>query len=204
MTKQSFEKKFWEIWFQDQTEAEKKVKWLPSKRPAQVAEEYLEYLWIVSSVKNPTVLEIGVKDGHQKRFYEQLLNCSRYDGVDTSYAADATTIVGASQWPSVIAELKEREPDGYNIIFIDGNHSREVARADYETYKEMVRVPGFLVLHDIHHDHWEGVDGAAVLWEEIRDKYPVAVGIYHETDYLPYQKGTSVRKKAGIGVIPIP
>ncbi len=202
MNKQEFEEKFYSLWFQGQTEAEKLKKWLPSKRPAQVVEEYLEYLWIVSSIKNPAVLEIGVKDGHQRRFYEQLLGCRDYCGVDINPKTPAT-IVGDSQDLTFVQELRMIRPTGYDIIFIDGNHTREGVRANYETYKGMVRPGGYLVIHDIMHDHWEGADGAAVLWKQIKDDYPIIIEIFYPTDYMPYQKGTNNRKKAGIGVIPI-
>ncbi len=200
MTKKEFEKKFWELWFQGQTEAERKVKWLPSKRPAQVVEEYLEYLWVVSLAEKPAVLEIGVKDGHQRRFYEKLLKCRRYFSIDINPDCPAI-ICGNSTNPAMIGVMKVLEPDGWDIIFIDGDHSREGVRADYEIYKDMVKPGGFLVLHDIHHDHAAYCDGAAVLWEKIRDEYPLAVGIYHENDYLPFQKGTKIHKQAGIGVL---
>ena len=203
MTKEAFEKKFWELWFQGQTEKEKKIKWLPSKRPAQVVEEYLEYLWIVSNIKHPWVLEIGVKEGHQRRFYEGLLDCGMYEGIDTNPETPAT-ILGSSQNTSMITYMSKKSPGGWDIIFVDGNHTREGVRADYETYKGMVRSGGWLVLHDIHHDHWKGSDGAAVLWKEIQDAHIWGVDIYHEADYLPMAHGQNVRKQAGIGVLHIP
>ena len=46
----TFEKKFYEIWFEGQTPKEQKVKWLPSKRPTQVVEEFIEYLQVVSAI----------------------------------------------------------------------------------------------------------------------------------------------------------
>ncbi len=202
MTKQAFEKKFWELWFQDQTEAEKKVKWLPSKRPTQVVEEYLEYLRVVSNIKKPSVLEIGVKEGHQRRFYEKLLKCRRYFSIDINENCPAI-ICGNPTDPDMIAVMNVLEPDGWDIIFIDGKHSREGVRADYDIYRKMVRPGGYLVLHDIAHDHWKGVDGAVVLWQKIKEDYQMTIEIVYQTDYLPYQKGTKIRKQAGIGVIPI-
>ena len=203
MNKQEFEEKFYSLWFQGQTEEEKKVKWLPSKRPAQVVEEYLEYLWIVSNIKHPNVLEIGVKEGHQRRFYEDLLDCGMYEGIDTNPEAPATTL-GSSQDRTIITYLSRKSPGGWDIIFVDGNHTREGVRADYETYKGMVRSGGYLVIHDIMHDHWKGADGAAVLWKKIKNDYSIVIEIFYPVDYLPYQKRTSIRKRAGIGVIPIP
>ena len=199
----TFEKKFWELWFQDQTEKEQKEKWLPSKRPAQVVEEFLEYLRIVSVIKRPSVLEIGVAQGHQRRFYEKLLKCRRYFSIDIDENSPAL-IRGNSQDPAMVGVINVLEPDGWDIIFVDGNHSREGVKADYETYGGMVKPGGFIALHDTHHDHWDRVDGAAVLWLELQKRFKNQIwDIYHEADYtpMPGQKGTTKHKQCGIGVI---
>ena len=73
----TFEEKFWKIWYEGQTPKECAMKWLPEKRPAQVVEEFIEYLKIVSVIEKPAVLEIGVAQGQQRRFYEKLLKCRR-------------------------------------------------------------------------------------------------------------------------------
>ncbi len=203
MTKADFERKFYELWFEDQDEDERKILWYPKKRPKQVTEEFLEYLWLVSEIPEPVVVEIGIEDGHQRRFYEKLLNCRLYVGVDIRGCTGAR-VVGNSQHPDTIAAIKNLIGGTADIIFIDGNHSRQGVRSDYEVYKQLVRSGGFLAFHDTHHDHAEYCDGAAVLWKEIRHKYPLAVDIFHEADYMPWSQGKGVRKKCGIGVIRIP
>lgn len=198
-----FERSFWEIWYRGQTPEEREIKWLPAKRPTQTAEEYLEYLWLVCSCVDPAVLEIGVKDGHQRRFYDDLLSCRRYVGVDVREETPAD-IIGRSRDSEIVKGLKEFEPDGWDIIFIDGNHSREGVRGDYEIYKDLIRPGGYLALHDTHHDHAEYCDGAAVLWKEIQGLYENTWDIYREADYLPYASGKGFRKQCGIGLIQMP
>jgi len=200
--KKGFERSFWEIWYRGQTPEEREKKWLPEKRPAQVAEEFLEYLYLVCDCVDPAVLEIGVAQGQQRRFYEDLLGCRKYIGVDI--LEGPADIIGNSQDPRIVQSLQESEPFGWDIIFLDGNHTREGVKADYEVYKEMVRPGGYLALHDTHHDHWEGADGAAVLWPTIRRLYENTWDIFHKCDYTPYHKGTNDRKQCGIGLIQMP
>ena len=127
------------------------------------------------------------------------MGCRRYIGIDI--LEGNADIVGNSQDPDVIAQVVALEPNGWDIIFIDGDHSREAARADYEAYRGLVAPGGFLALHDTHHDHWDKVDGAAVLWPEIEKTYNQTWDIYFEADYLPYQKGTKNHKQCGIGLV---
>ncbi len=202
--RKGFERQFWEIWYKGQTPKEREIKWLPGKRPAQVAEEFLEYLWLVCSCVEPAVLEIGVAQGQQRRFYFDLLECSFYEGLDINRDV-AATMYGDSTDPDIIKLLMENQPDGWDIIFIDGDHSREGVRKDFDTYQQMIRPGGFLAFHDTHHDHWERVDGAAVLWSTIdKYRYENTWDIYHEADYTPYHKGTKERKQCGIGLIQMP
>ena len=41
MTRQELEKAFWDLWYEDQSEKEQGKRWLPSKRPHQIPEEFL-------------------------------------------------------------------------------------------------------------------------------------------------------------------
>ena len=199
----TFEEKFWKIWYEGQTPKECAMKWLPEKRPAQVVEEFIEYLKIVSVIEKPAVLEIGVAQGQQRRFYEKLLKCRRYFSIDIDEKSPAI-VRGDSKDPQMIAVIKALEPKGWDIIFVDGDHSRPGVRADHKNYKGLVRLGGFLVFHDTHHDHWKGMDGAVVLWNEIKHgSYDRIWDIYHKADYTPWTKGHGFRKQCGIGVIQI-
>ena len=197
-----FQRKFFHLWYWDQTPEEQAVAWLPSKRPAQIAEEFLQYLWIVSCVNHPRVLEIGVKDGHQRRFYEELLDCDVYVGVDIRDVPGAT-IVGNSQDEKTIDDIKTMSPI-YDIIFIDGVHSREGVRRDHEIYLRLVSHRGYLAMHDIHHDHAEYCDGAARLWPEVQTTTLRTWDIWWPNEYLPkITGGGGSRKQCGIGLVQV-
>lgn len=205
MTYDEFHAKFWELWYRGQTEAEKATKWLPAKRPTQTPLEYIQYLWTVSCIKCPAVVEIGVKDGHQRRFYEELLDCDVYVGVDVA-DMPGVDVVGNSTDPETVREIMSLLPDeGADVIFIDGNHSAGGVRADWETYRGLVVADGFLAFHDTHHDHAEYCAGAAKLWPELQRFYARTWDIYHEWDGMTWaHKHPGVRKQCGIGLVQVP
>lgn len=205
MTYDEFQAKFWKLWYRDQTSEEIERGWLPSKRPAQVALEFVQYLWIVSAIKAPTVLEIGVKDGHTWRFYDELLDCFSYVGIDITPCPGIDVevdILGDSKDPEVIAAA-QRALGHIDILFIDGDHSRAGVLADYMNYRGMVTPGGFIAMHDTHHDHAEYCDGASKLWPVVQKDYDRNWDIYHETNATPCASGTKNHKQCGIGLIQV-
>jgi cephalosporin hydroxylase len=204
MTFDQFEGVFWDLWYRGQTEEEKLRAWFPAKRPTQMPEEFLQYLWLVSCVRDSIVVEIGVKDGHTRRFYEELLGCAIYIGVDIN-DLPGVDVVGDSTDPGTVEKIKALIPKRAgkpDIIFIDGDHSKDAVRKDYELYKDLVGSRGFLALHDTHHDHAEYCDGAARLWPELEQYYERTWDIFHYCPYMPKAAGlVNVRKQCGIGVI---
>lgn len=67
-------------------------------------------------------------------------------------------------------------PDGIDVLFIDGDHTYEGAKADFCTYLPMVKQGGIIALHDIQPDfrsrfnvptlRWTG--GVPELWNDIK------------------------------------
>lgn len=67
-----------------------------------------------------------------------------------------------------------REFAPFDFAFIDGDHSYEGVRADWETYAPMVRPGGLVALHDIvPHPHYPAVQ-VDRLWAEIKDEHDTA------------------------------
>ena len=85
--------------------------------------------------------------------------------------------------------LKENYLD---YLFIDGDHSYEGVKYDFETYKRYVRKGGLIAFHDILGAHPKRVElGVKMLWEEIKEKYPRRAEFVQD-----YKRGY-----AGIGVL---
>ncbi|MCI4408413.1 MAG: class I SAM-dependent methyltransferase [Thermofilum sp.] len=54
----------------------------------------------------------------------------------------------------------------YDMLFIDGDHSYEGVKKDFEMYSPLVRQDGLIVFHDIYSE-----PGVAKFWSEARQKY---------------------------------
>ena len=77
----------------------------------------------------------------------------------------------------------------FDLIFIDGNHDYEIAKKDFENYKEMISNKGVIVLHDIKSMVHEGLPR---LWNEITSKNEYEVDTVYNSD---------VTMKTGIGIL---
>jgi predicted O-methyltransferase YrrM len=83
------------------------------------------------------------------------------------------SISGDSHAPETKAKVQELlagEP--LDVLFIDGDHSYEGVRADFEHYSPLVRPGGLIALHDINSNQVEG--GSAIsgdvprYWQELK------------------------------------
>jgi cephalosporin hydroxylase len=66
------------------------------------------------------------------------------------------------------SRLGEREID---LLMIDGDHSFEGVKADFELYAPLVARGGFVAFHDIL-THQQGSAEVDRLWRELRDRHP--------------------------------
>lgn len=83
---------------------------------------------------------------------------------------------------SVVSFIDSTENKNIDFLFIDGDHSYEGVKADFENYKGMVRSGGLIAFHDIY-------DGAGVakFWKELQgdkseirgNKNPIGIGVYY-------------------------
>lgn len=60
--------------------------------------------------------------------------------------------------------------DPIDVLFIDGDHSGESVRRDYELSSPLVRSGGLIVFHDIVDGPEELVGGVPVFWREVRSE----------------------------------
>lgn len=67
--------------------------------------------------------------------------------------------------------LHEFDHSGLDFVYIDGDHSYEQVKEDFETYESFIDGKGFIGLHDISH-HGTGVPR---LWSELQTKYKTTV-----------------------------
>jgi predicted O-methyltransferase YrrM len=81
-------------------------------------------------------------------------------------------IKGDSQSKSTYQQLKSiLGEDEIDFLFIDGDHSYEGVKNDFQMYSTLVKDKGLIAFHDIKYypdDHWIKVDK---LWAELKGKY---------------------------------
>jgi len=116
---------------------------------------------------------------------------------DTPYRNMVTEFTGNSHDPTLIKRIKE-EVVSVDVLFLDGDHSREGVRQDFENFYDIVRLGGFIIIHDILDTDCHRNQGVYVseFWNEIKNKYS-SLEFIDQNEYL----GAGVSKSMGIGVI---
>lgn len=123
----------------------------------------------MAAVWNPgSILEIGVARGGLTARFCRAFPGALVVGIDPSIPAwhpdlgMVRWITGSSQDPSVIARAVELAP--FDLVFIDGDHSYDAVRHDWETFWPLTRRA--LCFHDIAPG--EPNEGVPRLWREIK------------------------------------
>jgi len=86
-------------------------------------------------------------------------------------------IVGDSHDAEVLQGITERFKQPFDMLLIDGDHSYEGAKKDFEMYVPLVKEGGLILMHDICNTN----EGVKEFWKEI--KYPKIGLEFGETKY---------------------
>jgi predicted O-methyltransferase YrrM len=91
-------------------------------------------------------------------------------------------------------QMNENELNGFDFVFIDGDHSYEGVKQDFEIYKQFCRPGGLIAFHDIVDSQRHRERGVYVnqFWNEVKDQYPSTQIIYGNNNW------------GGIGVLEMP
>lgn len=83
-----------------------------------------------------------------------------------------TAIAGDSHARSTEVRLAEALKGApVDLLWIDGDHSYEGVKQDFEMYGGLVRAGGIVAFHDVRpSDRWPGF-GSPAFWEEIKQRY---------------------------------
>jgi predicted SAM-dependent methyltransferase/cephalosporin hydroxylase len=155
------------------------------------------------------VLEIGSANGGTAVFWANMIGD---DGVvysvditpvdkcykGTEYEKQIIEMIGDSHDQTFKQEIYDKVGK-VDMLFIDGDHSYEGAKDDFNSFAHMVRDGGFIVLHDIVDSEYHRERGCfvATLWNEIKNEYKIFEFI--DTQELP-GVDTPVQSM-GIGVV---
>lgn len=164
-------------------------------KPAQVKEEVTELLRILKSLNPKACLEIGTAGGGTLFLFAQV---ARPDAllvsIDlpggpfgggypawkiplyksfTRYATQRIYLLRSdSHDPSTLRKVREILGDTpLDFLFIDGDHTYEGVKKDFEMYSPLVRKGGIIAFHDIVPGPPENVGGVPRFWQEIKYRY---------------------------------
>lgn len=150
--------------------------------------EFLEAYFKNRGIANPIIVELGVRGGCQKRYYEQILG-AKYIGIDIEDTYSVPDILGNTHDPQTLATLKDLlggQP--INALFIDADHAYESVKKDFEIYEPLVK--NIIAFHDIKTVGF----GVIELWPEIieREEPWVKSMFYQKNLVCPHQYGIGV------------
>jgi predicted O-methyltransferase YrrM len=145
----------------------------------QVYEEITTFAYWLKGFQAHNILEIGFK-GSSFHIMSQL-STGKKVAVDLEdngrtiwshymmYDEDFKLFIADSQTEKTKNLVKEFCPQ-YDLIFIDGDHSYDGVKKDFELYQELLSPRGYIVFHDIDPDHIfrDGAGGQVYkFWQDI-------------------------------------
>ncbi|MEM3607094.1 MAG: class I SAM-dependent methyltransferase, partial [Candidatus Bathyarchaeia archaeon] len=140
---------------------------------AQDKEEFFELIKIAKKNNVKKILEIGTYKGGTALLFSKLLNAEvtsidiqipflRRRILEYISKGKIKTIVGNSHLKETLEKIKENH---YDMLFIDGDHSLEGVKKDYEMYSPLVKDNGIIAFHDITSD-----EGVKKFWRTLSSK----------------------------------
>ena len=164
-----------------------------SIRPLQRRSELLALLKQIDPAKIESVLEIGTAWGGTLyswcRYFQNLSNGVSVDlpggafgggypetrkQLYEEFATDAelSFVRANSHSKDTFETVREALPnDGVDFVFIDGDHTYEGIKQDFEDYTSLLSTNGIVVLHDILGNPYDPDVQVDKFWEEISCKY---------------------------------
>jgi len=152
--------------------------------PLQVPSELTRMVELVAAARPQRVLEIGTGSGGTLYAIAwasapeaRILSLDR-----TVYPIERRLLyktfvpskaVDVWEADSHLAETRDRviryfDHEPLDLVFIDGDHTYESVRRDYELYAPLVRERGMVLFHDIVTGPYEAVGDAPRFWQEAR------------------------------------
>lgn len=173
----------------------------------QYPNQFSKYLVEISRLGIESYLEIGTRHGgtfvitveYLSRFHP----VRRAVGIDLSIPSAAlrqwaaprpgvTVLQGDSQGRAFTRLVRDSDP--FDLVLIDGDHSEDGCRADYDLVAERSRA---VVFHDIVS---EPTPGVRAVWAEFRDARGDSFDIYEFTDQYDELKRVTGADFIGIGL----
>lgn len=163
-------------------------------RPFQISSEIKELMVSLENIRLKSVLEIGTARGGSLYLLCRLASPDALiisvdlpggafgEGYPTWKLPLFRSFTGKKQTLHLIRrnshnkETKEKieqllDGEKFNFIFIDGDHSYQGVKKDFEMYKGLLNKGGLIAFHDIVPGPEEAVGGVPLFWKDIKIKY---------------------------------
>lgn len=148
-------------------------------------------------IDKPLVVEIGILHNEQRTFYRELLGAD-YIGLDIEANNEPDILGDSSDLQTVIKLKRFLEGRWIDLLFIDGNHSYEGVKIDYELYGPLTR--HLIAFHDVHSVIVKRALGVQRFWREMISDNQHMTAIFHR-----YNTSVSIKDNKyineGIGVV---
>jgi predicted O-methyltransferase YrrM len=158
--------------------------------PFQIREEFMELLGRIKTLAPARLLEIGTARGGTLFLFTRaahpdatILSVDMPNGpfgggyprghgpLLRAFARDRQKIRlvrGDSHSPSTLRKVQSVLDGATDFLFIDGDHTYEGVRADFELYSPLIREGGLIALHDIVKGPPEAVGDVPRFWSELQ------------------------------------
>ncbi|KPK97176.1 MAG: hypothetical protein AMJ95_10495 [Omnitrophica WOR_2 bacterium SM23_72] len=172
----------------------------------QYPNQFSKYLVHLSQFKIDTYLEIGVNQGGSFIMTTEYLK--RFNKLKYAIAVDIKSFPIITEYRNMnplvnymlvdtrsaaFKELIKNHP-GFDLVLIDGDHTEEGCRNDFEIIKDKANI---FVLHDIVDDFLPGV---RKVWNEIKGSYADEYVFFEYTDQYESAKRKYGSTRLGIGM----
>lgn len=165
--------------------------------------EFQTYLEFVSSyfknrgVTNPLVVEIGILHNEQQLFYREILNAD-YIGMDIEQNNEPD-VLGDSGDPNTKIQLRSLlDGRSIDLLFIDGNHTYDGVKKDYELYAPLTK--HLIAFHDVYSETKPRALGVNQFWAEMVRSNQHMTAVFHRFNSKACIKEQRFMNE-GIGVV---
>ena len=162
--------------------------------PSQIECEITELLRLIKGIEPRAIIEVGTASGGTLFLFTRMASADAKvisvdlpkgkfgggypvwkSGLFKSFARNAQTVClirADSHKLETLHEVRKMlDHRPVDLLFIDGDHTYEGVRKDFEMYSPLVRNGGIIAFHDICPGPAENVGGVPDFWKEISAKY---------------------------------
>lgn len=144
-------------------------------------------LFMKAAAAHAVIASVGISIKHNKEYI-----------VKRSSEREVLFLEINSHTPAALEQISKFFPDGIDFLFIDGDHSYDGVKQDFQNYSPLVKKGGIIAFHDIIEDYerrygivtFSCSGGVPKFWKEIR-------GNYRNAEFVKDYK----QDGAGIGVL---